>query len=71
MPRFKKLDPHLMDIEEMLVELSYQKKRLYRLEKLKRLGKDCEPDLSECKERENTLDLAWRERRRLMAEIPS
>lgn len=70
MPHFKALSPHLMDLPEMEKELLYQQKRLYRLRKLEKLGKSVEPDLREVFEREQDLDIAVRERRLAMSEIP-
>jgi len=68
--RFKQLDPHLMDLEEMVVEHNYMQKRLYRLRKLERLGKVVEPILSQVAKREDVLDIAIRERRRQMVGGP-
>lgn len=69
--RFKGHPPRLMDLPEMEQEHQYLTKRLYRLEKLKRMGKDVEPDLSNATVREDVLDVAIRERRRGMEEIPT
>lgn len=70
MPRFKNLRPALMDLHEMETEHGYLTKRLYRLEKLQRMGKEVEPDLQAVVEREDVLDIAIRQRRRGMDEIP-
>ena len=69
MKRWKQLDPHLLDLQEMYEEHNYLVKRLYRLEKLKRMGKDVEPDLAAVIAREHVLDIAMRERRNAMAGI--
>lgn len=69
--RFKKMDPRLMDLGEMEKEHRYLTKRLYRLEKLQKMGKEVEPDLQNVLEREDELDIAIRQRRRGMAEIPT
>ena len=68
---FKELSPRLMDLSEMENELLYLQKRLYRLRKLERLGKEVEPDLGTVSAREDILDVAVRERRLAMAEIPT
>ena len=71
MPRFKQLIPALMDLSEMKSEHEYLSKRLYRLEKLQRMGKEVEPDLQNVLEREDLLDIAIRQRQLGIAEIPS
>ena len=70
MARFKELRPDLMNLYEMEEEHEYLTKRLYRLEKLQKMGKVVEPDLQTVLEREDILDIAIRERRRRMEEIP-
>lgn len=69
MRRWKQLDPHLLDLEEMHEEQSYLKKRQYRLDKLQRMGKNVEPDLAAVSAREHILDIAIRERRNAMSGI--
>lgn len=68
---FRDLVPNLMNLPEIEEELAYQTKRLYRLRKLQRLGKQVEPDMGVVAKREAELDLEVRLRQRGMAEIPS
>ena len=69
--RFKQHAPHLLDLREMVEEHNYLTKRIYRLEKLGRLGKEVEPDLGTAMARELILDVGIRERKLAMAQIPS
>lgn len=68
--QFRKLRPEMMNLPEMEIELAYQTKRLYRLRKLERMGKDVEEDLAIVLERETELDLAVRKRYIAMEDIP-
>ena len=69
--RFKQHAPRLLSLPEMEEELKYLQKRMYRLEKLKRLGLNVEPDLQVVAEREAILDVGVRERLIAMEEIPN
>lgn len=69
--RFRGLEVDLLELAEIEAELAYQTKRLYRLEKLERWGKQVEPDLKVCRAREAQLDLERRRRRAAMEEIPT
>lgn len=71
MRHFKRLSPRLLNLPEMEEELNYVRKRMYRLRKLQGLGKDVNPDLQVLVDREDVLDIAVRERRLAMSEIPS
>lgn len=70
MRHFRNLPTNKMNLPEIEEELSYQTKRLYRLRKLERMGKEVQPDLGICEKREADLDMGRRDRLIHMAEIP-
>lgn len=60
--RFRHLPTNLLTQTELAEELAYYTKRLYRLQKLERMGKEVNPFLKEVFDREADLDMENRKR---------